>query len=359
MRLQNFMRSYRDELRERWSHAVREGFPSESELTPEQLENSLTLYLEQLADAVGELQRRRESPGQALVAREHGSQRQVLGRSIAELVREYGLLFECVLQVADERGIALAAPELLQLSRYLYGSAAQAVDEFSQRAAARQRETELKHLSFLAHELRNPLGSAQLAWSTLRRQQTTLSGRAADLVGRCLSRVITLLDATLFSARLAHLEGGFLQASMERLDLNALLAELRDEAEADAELKAVVLEIEAGGCVEVSGDPRLLLSALANVVKNAIKYTRAGGTVKVQCRTTDGRAMVEVQDECGGLAAHDTEKLFEAFQQANQNRHGYGLGLAIAKQAVEAHGGTIIVKNREGVGCTFLLDLPL
>jgi signal transduction histidine kinase len=357
MQTAEFLRTYQHEVRERWASNVRATLPTESRLTDEQLDDSLFLYLEQLIEL---LQRGREEPPSGhwrAVARMHGSQRQTLGRSVAELVREYGLLYASVVQVAAQQKVELQGSELLILTQHLFDSAAQAVAEFSAMAETRQRDAELKHIGFLAHELRNPLGSAQLAWNLLRAGEH--EGPAADLLSRCLSRVISLLDETLSAARLAHLETGVLSMHAAKLDLAALLDDVRDAAAIDAELKGVQLMIDSATPIEIKGDARLLLSAVTNLVHNAIKYTRPGGTVRVSARREQGNAQIHVQDECGGLQPDKAERLFEAFLQDSRDRRGYGLGLAIAKQAVEAHCGSIVVHNFHDKGCMFVVDLPL
>jgi signal transduction histidine kinase len=356
MRTPEFLRKYQHEVRDHWAKSVRASLPSESTFTDEQLDDSLFLYLDQLIEM---LDQNGDEPADYQpwpLARMHGSQRHTLGRDIAEVVREYGLLYASTVQVARQKKLRLRDKELLTLSQHLFDSASQAVAQFAEMTEIVRKDAELTHISFLAHELRNPLGSAKLAWSALCAQN--LQGRAVDLMSRSLSRTLSLLDETLSTARLAHLESGVLTTRPEKLALTDLLDDVRDAAEVDAQTKGVHLVVENEASIEVLGDARLLLSAVSNLVHNAIKYTRPGGTVLVCARTEQGNAQIQVQDECGGLEPEKAERLFEAFLQANRDRRGYGLGLAIAKQAVEAHGGCIVVHNLHGQGCRFVVDLP-
>ena len=80
-------------------------------------------------------------------------------------------------------------------------------------------------------------------------------------------------------------------------------------------------------------------------MRNAIKFSRPDATVTIRARKQDGRILVEVEDECGGLPPGKTEELFSPFVQKGADRTGFGLGLAIARQAAEAHNGTIKVRN--------------
>jgi signal transduction histidine kinase len=106
-------------------------------------------------------------------------------------------------------------------------------------------------------------------------------------------------------------------------------------------------------------DTRLVRSALGNLVRNAVKYTSAGSLVEIRGRITDGRAVLEVEDCCGGLDAGQVEQAFAPFVRLDSHQSGFGLGLAIAKQAVDAHGGSIRVQNLPGKGCIFVLELPV
>jgi signal transduction histidine kinase len=109
----------------------------------------------------------------------------------------------------------------------------------------------------------------------------------------------------------------------------------------------------------ISLDTRLVRSALGNLVRNAVKYTSSGGVVEVRGHIANGRAVIEVEDRCGGLAPGKVEEAFAPFVRLDNRQSGFGLGLAIAKQAVDAHGGSIRVQNLPGKGCIFVLEFPV
>ena len=128
---------------------------------------------------------------------------------------------------------------------------------------------------------------------------------------------------------------------------------------ADAADKGIQLSVDTGGALEVVGDRTLIVSALTNLVQNAVKYSHPEGSVAV--RSTEdgaGRVVIEIEDECGGLPAGTAENLFAPFVQASEDRTGLGLGLTIAYQVVDAHGGTIGVRDVPGRGCVFVVALP-
>ena len=105
-------------------------------------------------------------------------------------------------------------------------------------------------------------------------------------------------------------------------------------------------------------DPRLVQSALGNLLRNGVKYSRPGGSVELRGHVDDGRAVIEVEDCCGGLAPGQVEAAFAPFVRLDHGEDGFGLGLSIAKQAVDAHGGSIRVQNLPEKGCIFVLEFP-
>ena len=112
-----------------------------------------------------------------------------------------------------------------------------------------------------------------------------------------------------------------------------------------------------GGLV-VDADRQMLSSAIANLLQNAFKFTPPDGHVLLTARAAGDRIVIEVEDECGGLAEGKTEELFQPFQQRNGDKTGLGLGLSISRRGVEASGGKVRVRNLPGTGCVFTIDLP-
>jgi signal transduction histidine kinase len=96
---------------------------------------------------------------------------------------------------------------------------------------------------------------------------------------------------------------------------------------------------------------------VTNLLQNAFKFTRPGTTVTLRVGASADRVLIEVQDECGGLAG-DVNELFRPFEQRGANRTGLGLGLAFSRGAIEANHGRIYARNLRGVGCVFTVDLP-
>jgi signal transduction histidine kinase len=118
------------------------------------------------------------------------------------------------------------------------------------------------------------------------------------------------------------------------------------------------LEIEIDPALKIEADQDLLFSAVSNLVQNAIKYTRPGGTIRIRGRAAGDQAIIEIEDECGGLGSTTPEDLFKPFEKHHKNRDGLGLGLTIAQRAIALNDGQIEVVNLPGCGCIFRISLP-
>ena len=112
------------------------------------------------------------------------------------------------------------------------------------------------------------------------------------------------------------------------------------------------------GALAIRGDRDRLISALTNLLQNALKFTQPQTEVVLLGYQSGDRVLIEVQDHCGGLPAGATETMFKPFTQRSTDRSGLGLGLSIARRNVEADGGTLTVTDRPGTGCVFTINLP-
>jgi len=143
-----------------------------------------------------------------------------------------------------------------------------------------------------------------------------------------------------------------------------LLGEFIEEvglvAKMQAEACGIDLSIPSAidGDLAVDADRELLGSAVANLLQNAIKFTRSGGRVSLTTFDTGNRVLIQVSDECGGLPDGKAQELFLPFTQAGADRSGLGLGLTIALAAVRLNSGLLTVRDVPGTGCTFTIDLP-
>lgn len=350
--VEEFLRQNREALLAKWEMKVRASLPTSSNLAADQLRDSLDLFLDEVIEGLKHGRGRLIEEGRSPIAREHGGQRQVLSTNISELVREYHLLLESAAELAEEMDASLSQRDVLELTRWLFAGAAEAVEEYAQRQEEQQRRSDFEYFAFVAHELRNPLSSARIAWELVVRKGE-IDSRRAEVITRSLGRLTELIDQSITESRI---KSG-MDVRHECVAVDEVVDNARADSIVDAETKGIEIVAHPSALI-VEADHRLLRSALTNLLRNAVKFTREGGGVAVRSRLTEGRVLIEIEDECGGLPPDRAQRLFSAFEQAGRDRSGFGLGLAISKQAIEAHGGTLSVKDVPGKGCIFTIDLP-
>ena len=289
------------------------------------------------------------------LAQSHGRQRFHAGFDIAAVVREHLVLRDVIFEVLADNGYRPDLAEVDAVARFLFGALAETASTY---AIERDREVSdqaERYIGFLAHELRNPLGTARLALELMRDQGQLPDEKSARSLERALASMQELLDGALsnFAARRAP------RPERTSFELGDFLREVMAESTAETQSKGIATAIEvAGGAIPVQADARLLRSAVSNLVRNAIKFSHPGTAVRVEAKRADGRVSIAVTDGCGGLPPGSVERLFNPFVQAGADRTGFGLGLAIAKQVADAHEGAIRVHDLPGRGCVFVIDLP-
>lgn len=211
----------------------------------------------------------------------------------------------------------------------------------------------------VSHELRSPLARLQVGVG-LARQQPGNAEPALARIEREAERLDELVGQVL---ALSRLEAGVGEPAEEYVDLASLLEAVVDDARFEAEPSGRGVVLHAPGEVVVKGRAELLRRAFENVVRNAVRYTAAGSEVEVSLEVSaaEDPITVSVCDRGPGVPEADRDRLFEPFFRSSDEggtRAGYGLGLAIAKRAVEAHGGHIEARNRPGGGLCVSVRLP-
>jgi hypothetical protein len=309
-------------------------------------------------NAIAELQHRARAPGAdrgEQIAVQHGVQRFEIGFDIDALVRDYGLLNKCILDVLGQAGASASVAEHRVLSDFLIEGIALAVSAYIEQRDAAQREQSRKHFAFLAHEIRNELSNVSLAVGVLDAHDSLPDVKVVRILHRGLARLREMVNGALVEA---SLDAG-VTAQREHLVLVELLREASEDSAIDAESRQITVTVKAAESVTIEADPKLLRSAVTNLLRNAVKFTRPGSQVVIRGGLrAEGGVFIEVEDGCGGLAPGAIAKIFTPFTQASADRSGFGLGLAITRQAIEAQGGSITVRDLPGQGCVFAIDFP-
>jgi signal transduction histidine kinase len=233
------------------------------------------------------------------------------------------------------------------------------VSEFSlqrETVISRKQSTELNaRLGFLVHELRNSLGTANLAISALELGNMTMNGATGAVLKRSLSALTNLVNLSLADVRARSAQA----LDRETFSLAAFITEAGNAAELEANARGCILTVApVDALLGVCANREQLQAALANLLHNAFKFTRVLSEISLTAYAVGDRVLIDVADHCGGLPHGDTERLFAPFAQSGEDRTGLGLGLSIARQSVEADDGKLTARDVPGTGCVFTIDLP-
>jgi PAS domain S-box-containing protein len=229
------------------------------------------------------------------------------------------------------------------------------------RAANRAKD---EFLATLSHELRTPL-SAIVGWTHMLRTgqlDPATAARAIETIDRN-ARVQTQLISDILDV--SRIVSGKLHLEVRPLELASTIAAALDTVRPSADAKGVALVSTLDpAAMPISGDPDRLQQVVWNLLANAIKFTPRGGRVELRLRRADTHAEVVVQDTGPGIPRAFLPHVFERFRQADGSstraHGGLGLGLAIVRHLVEAHGGTVRADNAaEGTGSVFTVRIPI
>jgi PAS domain S-box-containing protein len=214
-------------------------------------------------------------------------------------------------------------------------------------------------LSIASHELRTPLTALHLQLQNLRERCGSLDTKVVAKIDRATqssNRLGELIDVLLDASRVV---GGQLSLDRRLFDLTAVVGELAERFRHAAEGARCHLEVQGDAGVVGQWDRTRIEQVLTNLLSNALKYG-AGHPVRMAVWGDESSAWVEVSDRGPGVAEADRLRIFGRFERAVSFRNygGLGLGLYIAREIVEAHGGTIVVSGAPGGGATFRMKLP-
>ena len=216
----------------------------------------------------------------------------------------------------------------------------------------------------VSHELRTPLSLIKGFTETLmdgavddpkkNREFLQTIDKHADRLGYLIDDLLTL----------AQLDSDKLAMNRQPTSLHAVAERVENDLQAKADKRSIDLKTDIPADLYLDADGDRLQQAVFNLVDNAIKYGRTGGTVTIEGRLrTKGMAEVAVEDDGEGIPPESVEKVFERFFRVDKARSretgGTGLGLAIVKHIVHSHGGKVRLESRIGQGARFILSLPL
>ena len=287
-------------------------------------------------------------------AAHHGLQLLALGFTLSQVVHSYGAVCQVITGLLDELGVAVSAREYQTLNLCLDDALAAAVTSYEAARASKVDQKEVAHLGFLAHELRNALHVAVTVTDLVASGEVGYGSRTAKLLEGAHARMRELIDRSLAEVRLRSET----VARRDVVKLCDVFSDIELTARIDARRRNIAVRVDVDSTLAVIADRGLLVSAVANLVHNAIKYSREKGHVLLRATRVASMVHIEVEDECGGLEQSKLDSLFEAYVQAHDDRSGMGLGLSIVRDAVKAQGGRIHARSIDGHGCVFTIELP-
>jgi two-component system sensor histidine kinase BaeS len=227
----------------------------------------------------------------------------------------------------------------------------------------RSQQTLRDFLANISHELKTPLTSIRgFSEAMLDGTIDDDAGieRSAKIISDESNRVLRLVQELL---DLSRIESGQVPMQQEDIDLHELFEHVREVFALRSEESGVAVTLSVNGRAHVLGDFDRLEQVMNNILDNAFRHTPNGGSVRVACRDLQpGTLQVTVSDTGPGISANELPHLFERFYRGDNNtaapRKGYGLGLAISREIVRAHGGEIWATSEPGSGTTFVFTLP-
>jgi signal transduction histidine kinase len=334
---------------------------SEDLQSTDELEKGLPVFYKDLIDVLqkGPIDDGSEDPvhteeitvGEAAA---HGKESRRLGYTISQVVHGYGAICQAVTDFAQQKNELISPWEFHELNLCLDVVIAEAVTQYEKVGQEDIHHQEILRLGELAHELRNTLASAMLAHEMMVKGKVGNSGNTSRVLAKSLARMRELIDRSLAEVRLQSAPKPIFQ----RTQIMEVVSDVEATAMTEANSKGLNLIIQVDPTLEVNVDRQLLVSALSNLVQNAIKFTKQKGNIWLRTRTDLGKVVLEVEDECGGLPEGKAEILFKPFTQMGEDKSGLGLGLTISQRAIYLNDGTLFVKNLPKKGCIFSIILP-
>ncbi len=351
--LPEFVAEHREEIIRRCREKV--AMRSIPPPTSSELEIGVPRFLDQLVDALRP--HLSSSPEIGSSAARHGRNLHARGFTVSQVVHDYGDVCQSITELALHLNASISVEDFRTLNRCLDDAIASAVTEHGRdnqslldHGSARDDE----HLGFLAHEIRNLVGTASVAFEVLRTGNVGVGGSTGSVLQRSLAALRDLMNRTFDEVRQRHDI-----RDRTQFDIADFIGELAQTADLDGRARGLSFRVEAGDAgVRVDADRLILTAAVANLLQNAFKFTRPGTTVTLRGSATLDRVLIEVEDECGGLPDGNVNVLFQPFEQRGADRSGLGLGLTISRRGAEANDGRIYARNLPDHGCIFTVDLP-
>lgn len=223
-------------------------------------------------------------------------------------------------------------------------------------------ETRRDFVANVSHELKTPIGAISLLAEAIMGATDDPAAvlRFSESLQKEAQRLANIVQELI---QLSRVQAAKLSETSDLLDLNTVIADAIDRNQLLAVQNSIKIASNSEGVVKVSGDYEMLVTAVRNLIENAIVYSEPGSQVGVGLRVSEGVAEISVTDSGLGIPETEQERIFERFYRVDPSRSrqtgGTGLGLAIVKHAASQHRGEIKLFSKVGVGSTFTLRIPI
>jgi signal transduction histidine kinase len=323
---------------------------------PSAVDHGVPVFLDQLAHALqlGLV----STPEIGASAARFGHELLQQGLTVSQVVHSYGDVCQAITDLAVELEVPIGTEDFRTLNRCLDEAIAGAVTTYGREQNQSGINAESargdERLGFFAHEMRNLIHTATMAFEVLATGQVGVAGTTGAVLQRSLQSSRALVNRSLAEIRLTQ---GV--QNPQKFYVAGFIVEAAAAAALEAKGRGIgltIAPIDEG--VAIEADRQVLAAVIGNLLQNAFKFTRPLTTVTLSVNASPERVLIDIKDECGGLPGGDAEDLFRPFQQRSGDRSGHGLGLAFSRWGVEANHGRISARDHSEGGCTFTVDLP-
>ena len=337
---------------EAWMSEVRSTVPQAKELPLPIIENTLPAYFDTLAALLTPGYTARVVTDLGAVASEHGGERARLTMYDATaLIHELQIFRDVLLRELARHGVVLDEGQRATLVAHVDATIRESANAFTVVQAALREQ----FVASMAHDLRTPLSTAQLAAEMINRTSSDENVRRyAEKIVASTQRIDGMTRQLL--DRIAFCKTGKVMLQIERCDMAALVREVVQSAEAFHPIGLAMGDdpVEGWWCGEA------VRRAIENLVNNAIKYGSREVPIAVTLSTTAERVQVMVQNQGPPIAPEDSESIFQLFRRAGSQGpgQGWGVGLPYVRRVAEAHGGSVMMSSSIEDGTAFVINLP-
>jgi signal transduction histidine kinase len=312
--------------------------------------------VDQLTEAVRDASMSIQEVGRGAIR--HGEGLPLARFSVSEVTHEYGEVCRVIAELAVELNASLSTDDVRTLNRcvddVITGAVRQDKRETNRCGSDDNTAGGGERLGFFAHEMRNLINTAIVAFEVLKTGNVGVAGSTGAVLQRSLRGLRTLVDRSIAEVRL-----GQRVQRLPRFLVSGFIDDVVAAARLDADARHLTLRVlPVDADVSIEGDRDILAAVVGNLLQNAFKFTRPRSTVTLRVALTSDRVFIEVEDQCGGLPEGNRDDLFRPFAQRGTDRSGLGLGLAFSRSGAEAHNGHIHVRDVPDTGCIFTVDLP-